>query len=275
MLSIDCLNELDLPAALRLSTQAGWNQIDADWRRLFALWPDTCLAGRLDGHLVATATLATYGDVGWVGMVLVDESHRRRGFGTQMLDAVLDLGRARGVRRFGLDATDLGRPVYLRRGFVDALGIDRWVRAAGPPARRVPGGNHPDLGPCLPLDFRATGVDRRRLLAHLASEAGVHVVGDGGDAYAVLRPGRTADHIGPVVASTEDGAEAVLTAALLQISRGAMIDVPRDRLARFLPGHGFQPARRLFRMQTGTPTLAPAPLLAGPGVFAAGGFELG
>src|SRR5688572_17106434 len=121
MLEINPLQEADLPGALRLSTQAGWNQIDADWRRLIALWPDTCLAGRVDDQFVATATLATYGDVGWVGMVLVDESHRRRGFGGQMLDAILDLGRARDVRVFGLDATDAGRPVYLRRGFEDAV----------------------------------------------------------------------------------------------------------------------------------------------------------
>jgi hypothetical protein len=72
------LESTDIPGALRLSTQAGWNQIDADWRRLIRLWPDGCLGGwRDDGTLVATATLATFDrSVGWVGMVLVDESCR-------------------------------------------------------------------------------------------------------------------------------------------------------------------------------------------------------
>src|SRR5687768_3853716 len=61
MFRIDALTLTDLPGALRLSAQAGWNQIDADWRRLVDLWPATCLAGRDDdGQLIATATLAVY-----------------------------------------------------------------------------------------------------------------------------------------------------------------------------------------------------------------------
>jgi GNAT superfamily N-acetyltransferase len=277
MLAINPLQEADLPGALRLSTQAGWNQIDADWRRLLTLWPDTCLAGRLENQLVATATLATYGDVGWVGMVLVDQSHRRRGYGGQMFDAVLDLGRARGVRVFGLDATDAGRPVYLRRGFVDAVGIDRWRRAPSPlheipiPDDRRGQFEHADL------DLRAFGVDRGRMLARLAVEPGVRSVTLGGDAFALVRPGRTCDHVGPVIASSEQAAETVVTAALGRVSpgRGALMDVPHGRFAEFLPRHGFEPVRRLVRMQTGATSAAWTPLLAGPGVFAACGFELG
>ena len=271
MLVIDLLRESDLAAALRLSTQAGWNQIDADWRRLLTLWPDTCLAGRAGDQLVATATLATYGDVGWVGMVLVDESCRRRGYGGQMLDAALDLGRARGVRRFGLDATDAGRPVYLRRGFVDAVRIDRWEQAASPPTE-PPADNRCGRFEHADLDLRASGVDRSRLLAHLAAEPGVRAVTAGQDAFAFVRPGRTFDHVGPVVASSEQTAEAIVAAAVAP-GRAAIIDVPRGRLASFLPRHGFEVARRLVRMQTAAAD--PTPLLAGPNVFAAFGFELG
>jgi GNAT superfamily N-acetyltransferase len=304
LLRIDLLREPDLPAALRLSTQAGWNQIGADWRRLLALWPDTCLAGRLDGRLVTTATLATYGDVGWVGMVLVDESHRRRGFGTRMLDAVLDLGRARGVRRFGLDATDLGRPVYLGRGFVDAVGINRWLRPGAAPLTeeqadgwhgqgRLPVSSLPEPRAsvlahatplpdgCAALDLRCCGVDRRRLLSHVAVEPSVRLIVDE-ESYAVLRPGRAAYHVGPLVAADEARAQEVLAGALALAgsTRAAVIDVPRGRLSNSLPAHGFEPVRRLVRMQTadtpaGHALAAAPPLLAGPGVFAACGFELG
>src|SRR5687768_10315056 len=98
MLKVDRLSESDIDAALRLSTAAGWNQLGADWRRLIDLWPQFCLAGRVDGALVATATLAVYpqtaaglhaSPVGWVGMILVDPAHRRRGYGGAMFDAVL------------------------------------------------------------------------------------------------------------------------------------------------------------------------------------------
>ena len=55
--TVDPLRSGDLEGALRLSTQAGWNQIAADWERILALSPEGCVAGRMDGHLVATATV--------------------------------------------------------------------------------------------------------------------------------------------------------------------------------------------------------------------------
>ena len=80
------------------------------------LWPENCLGGRIDGQLVSTATLATFdridnhiGPVGWIGMILVDEAHRGRGFGGQMFDAILRLAAERGVQSLALDATDSGR----------------------------------------------------------------------------------------------------------------------------------------------------------------------
>jgi len=46
----------DLPHALRLSTQAGWNQNEQDWRRIYYLCDDSCFAGKIDGQLVAVMT---------------------------------------------------------------------------------------------------------------------------------------------------------------------------------------------------------------------------
>src|SRR5262245_45751116 len=99
MLDIRPLQLTDIPAALLLSTQAGWNQLDADWRRLIDLWPETCIAGCEDGKLVATGTLATYGaDIAWVGMILVDESCRGRGLGGAIFDAIIALADERRIK---------------------------------------------------------------------------------------------------------------------------------------------------------------------------------
>src|SRR5438309_1879941 len=45
----------DLPLGLSLSRQAGWNQTEEDWRRLFALQSDGCFVAELEGRIVATA----------------------------------------------------------------------------------------------------------------------------------------------------------------------------------------------------------------------------
>ncbi len=49
-----------------------------------------------------------------------------------MMNAILDLAERKGIRVLGLDATDLGQPVYAKRGFVPLIGIDRWTGAAQP-----------------------------------------------------------------------------------------------------------------------------------------------
>jgi len=54
------------------------------------------------------------------GLILsmwTDPEHRRRGLGRRIVDAILAWGRANGVTRFTLHASDDGRPLYERYGF--------------------------------------------------------------------------------------------------------------------------------------------------------------
>jgi len=51
-LRIQPLRSDDLPQALRLSTQAGWNQLIPDWQRRIDLWPGQCLGGWIDDSLI-------------------------------------------------------------------------------------------------------------------------------------------------------------------------------------------------------------------------------
>ena len=62
----------DVPLGMRLKGQAGWNQIEADWRRFLALEPDGCFVAELDGKPVATTTTCVFDSVAWIAMVLVD-----------------------------------------------------------------------------------------------------------------------------------------------------------------------------------------------------------
>ena len=154
------LEPRDVGAALRLSTQAGWNQLEADWLRLVSLWPDACFAVRDDERsVIATSTLASFGGVGWVGMVLVDESLRGRGIGGAVLRAAVAAGAS--LDAIGLDATDSGMPVYAKHGFAPQVGINRW---GGSVTRPCQNSARPaideDWPAILELDRRACGVNR-------------------------------------------------------------------------------------------------------------------
>src|SRR5690606_23392560 len=77
-LEVGRLTLADVPAAAALSAAIDWNQDEADWRRLVELHPEGCVAARLDGELVGTATLVRYPGVShdgpkelaWLGMVI-------------------------------------------------------------------------------------------------------------------------------------------------------------------------------------------------------------
>lgn len=286
-LTIRPLTAADIPAALRLSTQAGWNQIGEDWQRLIDLWPDNCLGGWLGRDLIGTATLANYSNrIGWVGMILVDSAARGQGFGTALFRAALNCAEELGLQCVGLDATDLGKPLYLKHGFCEVVGIDRWT---GPAVMLEDAGIEPavnfqrDLPESLMnLDREAVGVDRSGLFWRLQREAGslCRCISNDGQpiAWGMARRGLCHLSIGPVIAISGTAAASVVAALLSDIARSdsaasVCVDVPRGSpLAGMLPGWGFAVQRRLSRMSrphVGTP------LLAGPLIAAAAGLELG
>lgn len=275
-LVVDRLRAEDLPAALRLSTQAGWNQLAADWQRLLDLCPEGCLAGRLDGALVATATVTSYGrDAHWIGMVLVDEAMRGRGFGAAMLQHTIEFARSRGGGVVGLDATDLGRPVYLKQGFVDVAPIDRWsgklIKRGGTAA--IDRLDRSNVDTVATLDREACGTDRSALLLHLLQESDTFGVVAPGVGYAILRPGRTHSHVGPLVAADVETASRLLNRlAMFPGGSTVLVDALRTpAVSALLELHGLSVARRLVRMTSGKAQR----LLMGDSVRAATSFEWG
>src|SRR5438094_512550 len=61
----------DVPLGMELKRFAGWNQTEADWRRLLDLEPDGCFVAELDGTPSATLATCIFGAVAWIAMVLV------------------------------------------------------------------------------------------------------------------------------------------------------------------------------------------------------------
>ena len=81
------LTASDTAAALDLSTEAGWNQTENDWRRLLDLSPEGCLAIEVAGEVVATATIVAYERrLAWIGMVLTRKTYLRCGFAKRLMN---------------------------------------------------------------------------------------------------------------------------------------------------------------------------------------------
>ncbi|MFB6295814.1 MAG: GNAT family N-acetyltransferase [Halobacteriales archaeon] len=277
---IDRLTPGDVDDAWHLSTQAGWNQTRGDWRRLLDLFPETCFAGRIGDDLVATSTLAPYGDaVGWIGMVLVEENYRRRGYGGRIFERALDAGLERDLGVIGLDATDAGAAVYEEYGFEPVTGIDRWEGIPEPPDSGPDESAMREAPPAAEItafDERRLGVDRSALLTHLlesADSTGFVLEREGEiAAYAIARPGRTCGQVGPVVGRDTEDVSALLASIASRLDGRTIVDgIREESTVSLLESAGFEVQRRLNRMTHEEP----APALMGDGVVGAAGFEWG
>ncbi|HUQ90279.1 MAG TPA: GNAT family N-acetyltransferase [Bryobacteraceae bacterium] len=265
------ITPFDVQQAEALSTEAGWNQTRQDWQRLIDLAPDGCFGASADGKLVSTTVALVYGKpLAWIGMVLTTESQRGKGYARNLLRQALDYVDAAGVTCTKLDATDQGRPVYAKLGFIDERPVARWHRDPSPSQAQAP---PTEKTIDFQLDREAFGVDRSKLLRDLAQHQIYSIPGKG---FALARPGRHAWHFGPCVARAGATAEALLMAFLARHGEEpSVLDFCEDNddAMRIAAGAGYQPRRRLIRMYRGDKR--GIPLAASPLIYAMAGFEAG
>jgi len=261
------LDERDVLAAFALSTEACWNQNEADWQ--FFLTRGVVFGVRdHDGRLIATAALLPYTEhEAWISMVLVTENRRRRGIATRLVDACLEAASRRGLTPW-LDATPAGAVVYGPLGFAPTVELRRLrlERGASPTPRvELVEGKLVEL---ITSDISAMGFDRRDFLAQVSGRPGSRLFSTR-DAMALVRDGRTARHIGPVFADDSDSALALITAIVAREGAGHLIDAVAIH-ADFLEGlirAGWAIERPFQRMRFGNAsqaTLEPPFAVAGP-----------
>ncbi|APH72529.1 GNAT family N-acetyltransferase [Aquibium oceanicum] len=268
--TIERLTTADIASGMALSTEAGWNQTEADWRH-FIVEGHAIGMRAPDGRLVASAAALPYdGPFGFVGMVLVTADWRRRGIATRLVDQCVAELRGRGLVPV-LDATAAGAEVYRRQGFVGQFGFDRWEGKLEPSA---PGdGRLGSLsGDPVELDAEAFGARRGKLLADFLSRPGTSARGNSGR-FALLRNGRRALQAGPVVAAGEDAAIDLLGDLFAGTRGPVFIDVlaGRSRVGDWLAARGFTIQRSFTRMALGRE----APFGRPERLFAVAGPEFG
>ncbi len=123
-----------LRAANELEAGADMRAVEAESRRYYR---EALASGRhtaylaLDrGEVVGTGGISYYrvmptwhnpsGEKAYIMNMYTRPDHRRTGVATGMLERLVADARARGVTAIGLEATRMGRPLYLKYGFVPA-----------------------------------------------------------------------------------------------------------------------------------------------------------
>jgi ribosomal protein S18 acetylase RimI-like enzyme len=261
MIRVRAMTAADMPLALRLQQQAGWNQTEADWLRLLELQPDGCFVAELDGRPAGTTIACVLGPVAWVAMVLVDSALRRRGVATALLIHALEFLDERGLATVRLDATPLGQPLYEKLGFDVQFTLSRYTGPAPAvePTSSVRPATAAELDLVAELDRDVTGTPRRRLLERLLRDCpdDFRVVEDEGRllGYAVARPGKMAVQIGPCVSVPEAAPLLLADAWRRYAGQYVYVDIPavNKPAARLAESRGLTVQRHLTRMCRGVP----------------------
>jgi GNAT superfamily N-acetyltransferase len=273
------LFESDIPLAMGLKEAAGWNQTEADWRRLLRLEPNGCFGAVEDGRLVGTTTTTVYGDRAWIGMVLVEPQHRRQGIAAQLMNVALEYLKGK-VETIKLDATSLGQPVYEKFGFVVESEVERWSGtgiSTGRANQNQAIMERDAARDLLKLDRLAFNADRSTLIEALVDEACVSPVlmraADGAlSGYALARSGTSRTYVGPVVANDPQVAETLLDRMFSELAgRDVYVDINKECIVAtsILADRGFVKERHLIRMVKGGPSQKTSPwvvAIAGPEV---------
>jgi GNAT superfamily N-acetyltransferase len=244
--AVAVLGHADIADALLLSDEARWNQTAADW----AVFVDhgEVFGVRAGGRLVATAAILPYGGFGWVSMVLVTADWRRRGLASRLMGRCIAALRTRGCAAL-LDATPEGALVYGQLGFRSQCGMARWRGKGAFVAGRGRLLASADRGEILKRDRAVFGGDRRFPMEDFLRRPSTKVLGDGAN-FVMLREGRRAVQIGPLVANSDTQAGELLEMALAAVSGPVILDVldAGKGLNPVLEKHGFEEFRGFERM---------------------------
>jgi predicted GNAT family N-acyltransferase len=206
----------DLDAAWSLSLDQHWPHRPRDWSTALAMGEGIVVI--VDGQLVGTAMRWLWGDThATIGLVIVSELMRGRRIGSTLMNLILEGLEDRTVC---LHATEEGRGLYERLGFVRTGEIRQHQGVAsnaplialdeGWRLRPLDNSDEPAL---FELDKRARGWERPQLLRTWLDtcERAMVLDHDGTlDGYAFLRRFGRGVVVGPVVASNDIGARALI-----------------------------------------------------------------
>jgi len=150
---------------LGLIETVGWGLTEADYRRMLAFSPGGMFKAAVGGVDVGVVVTVEYGDVAWIGNLVVAPGARGRGVGEALMRRGMDHLLGCGVRSIRLDAVQKAIPLYRRLGFREEYWSLRYTgRASRGPVASVEPMRGGDLDAVEELDHAFFRGRRGRLL---------------------------------------------------------------------------------------------------------------
>lgn len=223
----------DVPACLELAMKRDWPAEELKWRMILELGTGFGVDSP-EGGLAGTVLITPYGrEAASIGMMVVSPSHGRQGLGRRLMEQALEhIGPIPTL----LFATDQGRPLYEKLGFVQVgevvkhLGrLTRQPQELAVPDTRVRAMTREDLDAVATLDAGAFGAPRRPLLHSLLRVASRALVAERDGrvvGYGLAWPNLKSTMVGPLIAQEEPIALSLAAVLLRGLEGVVRLDSP-------------------------------------------------
>ena len=177
-----------------LAAAEGWRVPQSELQRFQTDWSNFVQVLEIDGGFAGLVTAVPHERSGWIGNLIVSPHLRGRGYGHRLFQAALSELTGRGMATIWLTASEQGRPLYEKSGFVVVDRVERW---ALPAVKRSPGGTRSinvNLNVLTNADCSAWGEKRHSFFERFSPHSQLFAA-DG--AVALLQTGPDLQIIGP------------------------------------------------------------------------------
>ena len=199
----------DLDFCLEMFRITGWGNTADDVRRMISYEQGGCFVASLEGEDVGMVGSIGYGEVGYLGNLIVRLEHRGKGIGAVLMTEAMEHLLDTGVESIRLDAVPKAIPLYERLGF---KGESLSLRFTGLASEKGSTGcermMESDLPAVLSRDQRLFGAPRGRVLRRVHADfptlcfvarEGSRLVG-----YIMAKEGESRTRIGPWICEPDE-----------------------------------------------------------------------
>lgn len=209
MFHVKNMTEEDLAFAVHITETMNWELVEEDFELMLELESQGCFVLLYDSERVGIVTAVSFGKVGWLGNLIVDENHRKTGGGSLLVKQAVKYLTSKNVEAIGLYSYTGNVPFYRRLGFeYDSEFIVLKGRGFSSPATaNLREAKKEDIQEIINCDKICFGGSRRKLLEPLLIDTNnsCYVSIEGGQmlGYAVAKTHEETAELGPLVCRRE------------------------------------------------------------------------
>lgn len=130
MIDFRVMKQSDLSFFMELMDMVGWGMTPSDYDRILRFSSNGCFVASQDGLDVGMVVTVNYGDIAWIGNLVVLPENRRQGIGAKLMQYAIDYLVSKGAKAIKLDGVQRAIPLYHRLGFKDEYWSLRFLGTA-------------------------------------------------------------------------------------------------------------------------------------------------